>query len=221
MTLIFLLLIALFLFAYAKRNKTCYILFFILSTFFCVLIKINPDLNEKYNLRQILYLVDNFNFTIFIIVSILIITLLIFIVFDRTKKKNSRILYSFISTLGAFFILLIILAINIFIVKEPLKNHFEGYVFDKEKKPLVGVKVIDGKSSNNYVLTDEKGFFKMKKKEDINNESNLVFIKNGYKDSIVVIKINSYHPPSSHFLFLRTEFDTIRMAVDERTKLIQ
>jgi hypothetical protein len=207
--ILLLLFIVLLLFVYTKRNKISYFLLFMICIFSYVVIRINPNLTEKYNLKQILYLIDNFNFVLFIILGTIVITLLLFIIFDRTKKN--RILYSFISILGVLLLFIYLLAINIFIVKEPLKNHFEGYVFDEIKKPLIGVKVIDGRSRNNYVLTDHKGFFKLERKQEIDNESNLVFIKKGYKDNSILIKVDSYHPHSSHFIFLRIESDTIYM----------
>ncbi|KUJ60520.1 hypothetical protein AR687_17255 [Flavobacteriaceae bacterium CRH] len=209
MILLFLLLIVLLLFIYTKRDKIYYVLLFILSTFSFVLIKINPDINQKYNLRQILYLIDRFNFLIFIILSILIITLLILIIFDRTNKKRFRIILSLISILATFFVFLILLAINIFLIKEPLKNHFEGYVYDQMKNPLIGVKVANNQSDNKYVLTGKNGFFRLERKKEIDNNSNLIFIKKGYKDSLILIKVNNYHPPGSYFLFLRDESDTL------------
>lgn len=211
MTLLFLLLIVLLLFVYTKRSKTYYISLFIFSISSYVLIKINPDLNEKYNLRQILYLIDNCNFAIFILLSIIIVSLLILIIFERTNKKTTRILFSFISVLGTLFIFLILIAINIFLIKEPLKNNFEGYVFNEINKPLVEVKVIDGNSSNNYVLTDRRGFFRLERKQEIDNNSNLIFIKKGYNDSLILVKVDSYHPPGSYFIFLREESDTLTM----------
>ncbi|NRS90756.1 putative membrane protein YqjE [Flavobacterium sp. 7E] len=211
MLLFFILVIALLFFIYRKSYKKQYILLFSLSTFFFILIKINPDLNENYNLRQILYFIDRFDFNIFIILGLIIITLLILIIFDRTKKIIYRIILSIITIVGIFYLFAILLGINVFAIKEPSKNHFEGFVFDVTKKPLKGVKVTDGAFVKNYVLTDEKGFFKLDKKNEINNESNLVFTKKSYKDSVVVIEVENYHPPSSYFLFLRRETDTIRM----------
>jgi hypothetical protein len=211
MILIYLLLIVLLFFVYTKRNKMYYVLLFALSAFSFFLFKINPDVNQNYNLRQIIYLIDNFNFIIFIILSILINILLIFIIFDKTKKIKHRVIYSIISVLGIFFLFFFLLAVNIFIIKEPLKNHFEGYVFDERKKPMFGVKVIESKSDNNYVLTDEKGFFKLKRKKEIDNESNLAFIKKGYRESYIVIKVARYHPNSSYFTFLRRDSDTLIM----------
>lgn len=215
MILFFLLLILLLLFLYTKRSKIYYILLLIFSISSYLLMKINPDLNEKYNFRQIIYLIDNFNFFTFIVLSFIILTFLLLIIYDTTNKKSSRILFSFISLLGTLLIFLIALSINIFLIREPLKNNFEGYVFNEIKKPLVGVKVINGNSSNNYVLTDKKGFFKLKRKEEIDNNSNLVFMKKGYKDSLVLIKVDRYHPPSSYFIFLREEMDTLRMKKSE------
>lgn len=209
--LFFILIIALLFFVYRKSNKKYYILLFTLAIFFFGLIKINPDLNEKYNLRQILYFIDGFDFNIFIILGLIIITLLILIIFDRIKKIKNRVILSIITIVGIFYFFAILLGINIFSVKEPSKNHFEGFVFDEIKKPLMGVKVTDGEFENNYVLTDEKGFFKLDKKKEIDNESNLVFTKKSYKDSIVLIKVDNYRPPSSYFLFLGRETDTIRM----------
>ena len=222
MILIYLLLILLLFFVYTKRNKIYYVLVFALSTFSFFLLKINPNVNQNYNLRQIIYLIDNYNFIIFIILSILINILLIFIIFDKTQKIKHRVIYCIISVLGIFFLFIFMLAANIFIIKEPLKNHFEGYVFDERKKPMFGVKVIESKSNNNYVLTDEKGFFKLKRKKEIDNESNLVFIKKGYRESHIVIKVDRYHPTSSYFTFLRRDSDTLTMIplfLDKKTKI--
>jgi len=145
------------------------------------------------------------------VLSFIIFTFLILIIYHRTNKKSSRILFSFNSLLGTLLIFLIALSINIFLIKEPLKNNFEGYVFNEIKKPLVGVKVINRNSSNNYVLTDKKGFFKLKRKEEIDNNSNLVFVKKGYRDSLILIEVDHYHPHGSYFIFLREEMDTLTM----------
>ena len=211
MILILLSIIVLLLFIYMKKSKTYYISFLILSLFSLILIQINPDLNEKYNLRQIIYLIDSIELIPYILLSFTIAAILISIIFDRTEKNSFRILFSLFAVLGTVLIFFILIVLNLFIMKEPLKNHFEGYVYNGAKKPLAGVKIIEDKSKSNFVFSDKKGFFKLKRKMEITPESSLIFIKKEYKDTIVQIRSRYDRPPRTFFLFLRRESDTLIM----------
>ena len=70
------------------------------------------------------------------------------------------------------------------------KEFYTGYVYDFDtEKPLQNVKVID-LMSHNYILTDNNGFFYIKKSENIS--SKLIFEKEGYKkDTIHSIQIQN------------------------------
>lgn len=211
MTLILLFIIVLLLLIYRKKSRPYYISFFILSLFSFTLIQVNPDLHEEYNLLQIIYLIDSIDFILYKILNLVIAVLLILIIFNRTEKNSLRILFSCLAILATIFIFFTMIILQLFIIKEPLKNHFEGYVYSNAKKPLSGVKIIEGTSTNNYVLTDKKGFFKLKRKIKINSESNLIFTRKEYKDTTVQIQSRYDHSPRTFYLFLRREPDTLIM----------
>ncbi|KAF2080642.1 hypothetical protein [Flavobacterium sharifuzzamanii] len=212
MILLLFLIIVLLFFIHKKKNKPYYISLLILSSISFIIIEINPDLNEKYNLKQIIYLIDSLDFILYQILCLTIAVLLISIIFDRTKKNSLRIIFSLLTILGTLFIYLSLIGLILFLIKEPLKNDFEGYVYNDTKKPVERVKIIEGQSINNCVFTNKDGFFKLKRKMKINNESNLIFVKKEYKDTTVQIKSRYDRPPHrTFFLFLRNESDTLTM----------
>ena len=77
------------------------------------------------------------------------------------------------------------------------RTHYTGYVCDAAtKKPLAGVKVTELESQQ-YTFTDEKGFFTLKKMDDI--ASRLIFEKEPYiKDTLSSVLIQH----GEHFEFL-------------------
>ena len=70
------------------------------------------------------------------------------------------------------------------------KEFYTGYVYDFDsEKPLQNVKVIE-LESNHETTTNEKGYFSMKKLENVS--SSLIFEKEGYqKDTIRSIQIQN------------------------------
>ena len=70
------------------------------------------------------------------------------------------------------------------------KEFYTGYVYDfVTRKPLQNVKVIE-LESNHETTTNEKGYFSMKKLENVS--SSLIFEKEGYrKDTIRSIQIQN------------------------------
>ena len=70
------------------------------------------------------------------------------------------------------------------------KEFYIGYVYDFDtEKPLQNVKVIE-LESNHETTTNEKGYFSMKKLENVS--SSLIFEKEGYrKDTIRSIQIQN------------------------------
>lgn len=83
-------------------------------------------------------------------------------------------------------IYIITLSCNIYNKKE----FYTGYVYDFDtEKPLQNVKVIE-LESNHETTTNEKGYFSMKKLENVS--SSLIFEKEGYrKDTIRSIQIQN------------------------------
>jgi len=83
-------------------------------------------------------------------------------------------------------IYIITLSCNIYNKKE----FYTGYVYDfVTRKPLQNVKVIE-LESNHETTTNEKGYFSMKKLENVS--SSLIFEKEGYrKDTIRSIQIQN------------------------------
>ena len=77
------------------------------------------------------------------------------------------------------------------------RTHYTGYVCDAAtKKPLAGVKVTELESQQ-YTFTDGKGFFTLKKMDDI--ASRLIFEKEPYiKDTLSSVLIQH----GEHFEFL-------------------
>ena len=84
-------------------------------------------------------------------------------------------------------IYIIMLSCNIYNSK---KEFYTGYVYDFDtEKPLQNVKVIE-LESNHETTTNEKGYFSMKKLENVS--SSLIFEKEGYrKDTIRSIQIQN------------------------------
>ena len=84
-------------------------------------------------------------------------------------------------------IYIIVLSCNTYNSK---KEFYTGYVYDfVTQKPLQNVKVIE-LESNHETTTNEKGYFSMKKLENVS--SSLIFEKEGYKkDTIRSIQIQN------------------------------
>lgn len=83
--------------------------------------------------------------------------------------------------------------------------YYSGYVYE-DNRPLSNVKVIE-RDKGNHTYTDEKGYFKFRKKECVNDY--LIFIKENYKtDTIFLTPIGGrYH--KIEYLFLRKRKDSI------------
>lgn len=86
--------------------------------------------------------------------------------------------------------------------------YYSGYVYEGDR-PLAGVKVIEGERDN-PVYTDNKGYFKLRKKESaINNY--LIFTKENFKtDTVFLTPMGGGHR-KIEYLFLRKEKDTLKM----------
>ena len=62
-------------------------------------------------------------------------------------------------------------------------KYYSGYVYEGDR-PLAGVKVIEGERDN-PVYTDNNGYFKLRKKESVNNY--LIFTKENFKTDTVFL----------------------------------
>ncbi|MFC3161066.1 hypothetical protein SAMN05443633_101141 [Chryseobacterium arachidis] len=84
-------------------------------------------------------------------------------------------------------------------------DYYEGYIFTKEKKPLPNIKVCEI-NKNNCTITDNKGFFKMKKTKSSINDLAISY-KNKPLDTIKTVWSN--HGERISYSFVEGKKDTI------------
>ncbi|WP_297975853.1 hypothetical protein [uncultured Capnocytophaga sp.] len=86
--------------------------------------------------------------------------------------------------------------------------YYSGYVYEGNKA-LSNVKIIEG-DKNNYTYTNDKGYFKLRKKENVNNY--LIFKKENYKtDSVFLTPMGGGFQGKVEYLFLRKTIDTLKI----------
>lgn len=100
---------------------------------------------------------------------------------------------------------IISLAISLFSCEEKSK-HYLGVVIDQNLKPLSNVKITLDNNSKVFTLSNEEGFFKLKKDPEL--LSHLIFSKEGYKIDTVKT-IWTQNGEQEEYLFLNNKTDTL------------
>ncbi|MBW8524059.1 hypothetical protein K0U91_02345 [Chryseobacterium chendengshani] len=86
-----------------------------------------------------------------------------------------------------------------------MPKFYEGYIFNKDKKPLSNIKVCENNKSN-CVYTDSKGYFRLEKQRNSINDL-IVFSKSTPVDTIKTVW--SQHGEKINYSFVEGKKDTL------------
>lgn len=84
-------------------------------------------------------------------------------------------------------------------------SFYEGYIYSKDKKPLENIQVCEQNKSN-CTYTDKKGFFKLKKDENMISD---LIIFNNSKSLDTIKTVWSQHGEKINYSFLEGKKDTL------------
>jgi hypothetical protein len=78
-------------------------------------------------------------------------------------------------------------------------NYYEGYIYNKQKKPIKGLMIFEKLDKEKFVYTSNQGFFKLKKNEQSIND--LMIAKEGkIVDSIQTVRTSGGEKINYYFI---------------------
>lgn len=90
---------------------------------------------------------------------------------------------------------------------------YHGYIFDSDKKPIVGIKVYEDDNFKNYSLTDKNGYFNIS--EENNFGGNLIVVKNDEVVLDTIWTVFSNHGDTLNYGFVNGRNDTLFIDVNK------